>query len=109
MLVVAGVFLFVSRPYPFLNLGRTCLSVCFSNPPSWPQVLLLRAFSFCLPFPFLPLDRGCFLVVSLTRSLGRRCFLLRGLFVYSTLVAACVFGFVSQTRVLAAGTFLFVS
>ena len=69
----------------------------------------VACFFFLFTFPLLPLGRGCFLVVSLTRSLGRRCFLLRGLFVYSTLVVACVFGFVSQTRVLAAGAFLFVS
>ena len=64
---------------------------------------------FLFPDPLLPLGRGCFLVVSLTRSLGRRCFLLRVLFVYTILVAACAFGFVSQTRLLAAGVFLFVS
>ena len=59
--------------------------------------------------PTPPLGRGCFLCVSLTRSLDRRCSLLRVLFLYTFLVAASPFGFVSQTRLLTAGAFLFVS
>ena len=69
----------------------------------------VACFFFLFPSLIPPLGRGCFLVVSLTRSLGRKCFFLRGLFVYTILVVACAFGFVSQTRLLAAGVFLFVS
>ena len=66
-------------------------------------------FFFLFPDPLLPLGRGCFLVVSLTYSLDRRGFLLRILFLYTFVAAAGSFGFVSRTRQLTAGAFLFCS